>query len=141
MDKILKTLGWTTGLAFITVLVLGFMAATGTGFAIVNDGNRGIMKTGTEYDMTAVKPGYHFFVPIYQTMDIKTVRPILVNYSVSEGNKEDFRLEGIEIRHGAGREPGSCHGRCKTDRRGGTSHDTGFLRDSCQTGPYRNAGR
>lgn len=92
MNGILKTLGWTTGIAFITAIVLGFMALTGTGFSIVNDGNRGIMKSGTEYDMTAIKPGYHFYWPIYQTMDVKTIRPILVNYSVTEGKKEDQEL-------------------------------------------------
>ena len=92
MEKILKTLGWVFGISFTTVLVMGFMAITGTGFKIVNDGNRGIMKTGTEYDMTLVEPGYHFFIPIYQSMDVKTIRPILVNYSDLEGEKKDQEL-------------------------------------------------
>jgi len=92
MEKLIKTLGLSAGILFITLLVLGFMAITGTGFKIVNDGNRGIMKTGTQYEMTSVKPGYHFFIPIYQSMEVKTIRPILVNYSISEGNKKDEEL-------------------------------------------------
>jgi len=90
-----KVYNWLIGLGFGSVVVLGslsFMAFTGLGFSIVSDGSRGIMKTGTQYDMKAVKPGYHFFIPIYQSMDIKTIRPILVNYSKSEFNKEDKEL-------------------------------------------------
>jgi regulator of protease activity HflC (stomatin/prohibitin superfamily) len=96
MQKLFNGAVWTFGIAFIVAVVLGFMAITHTGFAIVNDGDRGIMKTGTKYDMQAVQPGYHFFMPIYQTMDIKTIRPILVNYSKTEGNKEDTELLNYE---------------------------------------------
>jgi len=92
MEKLFKGAVWSFGIAFVVAVVLGFMAVTHTGFAIVNDGDRGIMKTGTKYDMKAVKPGYHFFVPIYQTMDIKTIRPILINYSKSESEKQDTEL-------------------------------------------------
>ena len=92
METTLNTVKWIFSIVIITILTLGFMVGTGTGFAIVNDGNRGIMKTGTEYEMTPIKPGYHFFIPFYQTMDIKTIRPILVNYSVSEGTREDQEL-------------------------------------------------
>jgi regulator of protease activity HflC (stomatin/prohibitin superfamily) len=97
MEKLFKTLGWTAAAGFVMVAVLGFMAATGTGFAIVSDGSRGIMKTGTKYDMKAVAPGYHFFIPVYQTMDIKTIRPILINYSQSEGKNEDTELLNYEM--------------------------------------------
>jgi len=97
MEKLFKTLGWTVVVGFVMVTVLGFMVATGTGFSIVSDGSRGIMKTGTKYDMKAVAPGYHFFIPIYQTMDVKTIRPILVNYSQSEGKNEDTELLNYEM--------------------------------------------
>ena len=97
MNKIINTAVWVFGVAFSLAMVLGFMAVTKTGFAIVSDGSRGIMKTGTKYDMVAVKPGYHFFVPIYQTMDIKTIRPILVNYSKTEGTKKDTELLNYEM--------------------------------------------
>jgi len=88
----MRILGYITGAMFTLLLILGIMIATKTGVAIVNDGDRGIMKTGTKYDMQAVQPGYHIFVPIYQTMDIKTIRPILINYSKSESGKQDTEL-------------------------------------------------
>lgn len=87
-----KALGTVVIGSISAVVVLLFMAATGTGFAIVNDGNRGVKKTGTEYEMTEVQPGYHFFIPVYQTIAVDTIRPKLINYSVSEAAKEDSEL-------------------------------------------------
>ena len=92
MRKILLGLGWTFGLSILVVAILGFMAVTGTGFKIVNDGNRGVKKTGTEYVMEEVQPGYHFFIPVYQTIEVDTIRPKLINYSVSEATREDSEL-------------------------------------------------
>ncbi|MBT5933927.1 SPFH domain-containing protein [Sulfurimonas sp.] len=92
MKQLFKTLGWTFGIAFLAVIALAFMAVTKTGFAIVNDGERGVKKSGTTYDMTEMNPGYHFFIPIYTTVDVKTIRPKLINYSVSEAHKEDSEL-------------------------------------------------
>ena len=96
MEKLIKAAGWIFGAGFVFILILGVMAITKTGMAVVNDGSRGIMKTGTKYEMTPVKPGYHFFIPIYQTIDVKTIRPILVNYSVSEANRTDEELLQFE---------------------------------------------
>jgi regulator of protease activity HflC (stomatin/prohibitin superfamily) len=42
--------------------------------------------------MTELTPGYHFFIPIYQTVDVKTIRPKLINYSKTEGNNQDSEL-------------------------------------------------
>jgi regulator of protease activity HflC (stomatin/prohibitin superfamily) len=92
MEKLFKTLGWSAVIGVMAVMVLGFMAVTKTGFAIVNDGERGVMKTGTKYDMVEIQPGYHFFIPIYQSIEIDTIRPKLINYSRTEGNKEDSEL-------------------------------------------------
>jgi len=92
MNKILKTLGWTIGITFIVALTLGFMAVTKTGFIVVNDGERGVMKTGTKYDMMEIQPGYHFFIPIYQSIEIDTIRPKLINYSRTEYDKKDSEL-------------------------------------------------
>jgi len=97
MNKLVKMLGGSVVVVLVGLVVLGFMAITKTGFAIVSDGSRGIMKTGTKYEMTAVKPGYHFFIPIYQSIDIKTIRPILVNYSKTEGKKDDTELLNYEM--------------------------------------------
>ena len=96
MSKIGSAIGTAVGIGLLSLVGLGFMALTGTGFAIVNDGNRGIMKTGTKYEMEAILPGYHFFIPFYQSMVIKPIRPILVNYSVSEGNRADQELLKFE---------------------------------------------
>jgi regulator of protease activity HflC (stomatin/prohibitin superfamily) len=79
------------GIAFI-LLALGFMAGTGTGFAIIPDGSVGIMKTGTKYDMKPLNAGYHFFIPLYQTVDIKTIRPIQVDYGISDADSDDTEL-------------------------------------------------
>ena len=92
MEKLFKAIGTVVVLTIGAVVVLGIMAFTKTGFAIVNDGERGVLKTGTKYDMTEVQPGYHFFIPIYQTIEIDTIRPKLINYSKTEGNKPDTEL-------------------------------------------------
>jgi regulator of protease activity HflC (stomatin/prohibitin superfamily) len=92
MEKTFKIIGTTITLSVVVIIVLGIMAFTKTGFAIINDGERGVLKTGTKYDMTELQPGYHFFIPIWQTVDVKTIRPKLINYSRTEANKEDSEL-------------------------------------------------
>jgi regulator of protease activity HflC (stomatin/prohibitin superfamily) len=92
MKKVFRTLGITAGIMLVIAITLGLMAVTKTGFAIVTDGSRGVMKTGTKYDMDEIQPGYHFFIPIYQSIVIDTIRPKLINYSRTEGNKEDSEL-------------------------------------------------
>ena len=92
MENLVRTVAGGIVFGIILFIVLGVMALTKTGFAIVNDGERGILKTGTKYDMTELTPGYHFFIPIYQTVDVKTIRPKLINYSKTEGNNQDSEL-------------------------------------------------
>ncbi len=81
-----------TMIGLFTFIILIIMAVTNSGFIIINDGSRGIKKSGTEYEMVTVKPGYHFFIPWYSSIDVQTVRPILVNYSVSEAERQDQEL-------------------------------------------------
>ena len=85
MNKIISIL--IGGLVLSSIMIL-----TKTGFAIINDGERGIKKSGTTYEMNEMTPGYCFFIPIYTTVDVKTIRPKLINYSVSESQKEDSEL-------------------------------------------------
>jgi len=92
MQKIIKTVMGSAVALVIALFVLGTMALTKTGFAIVNDGERAVLKTGTKYDMTELTPGYHFFIPIYQSVDINTIRPKLINYSRTEAEKKDSEL-------------------------------------------------
>jgi len=92
MEKLMKTAGWTMVISIGFIVMLGFMAFTGFGFSVINDGERGVMKTGTKYDMTEVQPGYHFFIPIYQSIEIDTIRPKLINYSRTEYDKKDSEL-------------------------------------------------
>lgn len=90
-----KTARLIAGLAVggvILFITLVIMALTKTGFAIVNDGERGVMKSGTKYDMEELTPGYHFFIPVWQTVDVQTIRPKLINYSTSESNSTDTDL-------------------------------------------------
>lgn len=90
-----KTARLIAGLAVggvILFITLVIMALTKTGFAIINDGERGVMKTGTKYDMEELTPGYHFFIPVWQTVDVQTIRPKLINYSTSESNSTDTDL-------------------------------------------------
>lgn len=68
------------------------MIITNTGFIIINDGERGILKSGTKYDMIELQPGYHLFIPFYQTISVDTIRPKLINYSKSEGGNVDTEL-------------------------------------------------
>lgn len=92
MEKLVKAGLSTVIFTVVVLVVLGFMAITRTGVAIINDGERGVMKTGTQYEMTEIKPGYHFFIPVYQSIDIDTIRPKLINYSRTEGNRPDGDL-------------------------------------------------
>jgi len=92
VTRFLKVFGILSVLVIITVSVLGMMAFTKTGFVIINDGERGVMKSGTRYDMTEMNPGYHFFIPVYQSVEVNLIRPKLINYSKTEGAKTDSTL-------------------------------------------------
>lgn len=92
MEKTAKFIAGSVIGAFIVFITLVIMALTKTGFAIVNDGERGVMKSGTMYEMDELNPGYHFFVPIWQTVDVQTIRPKLINYSTAESALEDTDL-------------------------------------------------
>lgn len=92
MKPILRYLGVLSGLGLATIALAIIMAVTGTGFTVVNDGERGVLKTGTQYEMLELPPGYHFFTPIYQTVDVQPVRPILINYSKTEYDAKDSEL-------------------------------------------------
>ena len=92
MNKTLKIASVVLLLFVASGITLGLMAWTNTGFVIINDGERGVKKTGTKYDMTELTPGYHFFIPVYQTVSVETIRPKLINYSLTEANKEDSTL-------------------------------------------------
>lgn len=92
MEKMFKIIAGVVAASIAIVLLLGIMALTKTGFAIVNDGERGVLKTGTNYEMAELLPGYHFFIPIWQTVDVKTIRPKLINYSKTEAEYKDSEL-------------------------------------------------
>lgn len=92
MSKFVKGLGVFVLIALLTGVTFGMMTYTGTGFVIINDGERGVLKSGTQYNMTELTPGYHFFIPIYQTVSVETIRPKLINYSLTEADKEDSTL-------------------------------------------------
>jgi regulator of protease activity HflC (stomatin/prohibitin superfamily) len=83
-------------LIFGTILILVLMVLTKTGFTKIDDGYRGVMKSGTNYSMNVILPGYKFYIPFYQTMDVEPVRPILVNYSRTEYEKKDSELLNYE---------------------------------------------
>lgn len=92
MNKLLKFFGMVFGIVIVTIATLGTMAYTNTGFVIINDGERGVKKSGTKYEMGEMTPGYHFYIPIYQSVYVNTIRPKLVNYSRTESDKMDSEL-------------------------------------------------
>jgi len=88
MEKIIKTLMGTIGLAVMTVMVLGFMAVTKTGFVVVDGWETGVKKSGTTYEMVELDPGYYFFLPMYSTIDDVNTRPVMFNWSNFNAKKE-----------------------------------------------------
>lgn len=88
MGKILTVLGWTFGITFVTVSILGFMAVTGTGFGIIEGHEVGVKKEGTNYVMKEKTPGYYFYAPIYSSLEDVNGRPVMFNWSKSDSDKE-----------------------------------------------------
>ena len=93
MNKWIKIVGSTV---FVSVITLVIMAATGIGFVIINEGSVGVKKSGTNYVQEPLQAGYHWFIPVYQTIDVITVKPRLINYSISEADKQDTELIKFE---------------------------------------------
>ena len=87
-------------LGSITVLliVVGLMIITKTGFTVIDGWEIGVKKTGTNYDMKELNPGYKLFIPVYEQITAINGRPILFNYSKSDAHKtstEEIRYDGM----------------------------------------------
>lgn len=69
MENLVRTINCGIVFGIIIFIVIRCLALTKTGFAIVNDGERGILKTGTKYDMTELTTWLSFpFLFIKQLM-------------------------------------------------------------------------
>ena len=88
MEKMFKTLLGTVGLGIVTLMLLGMMAVTKTGFVIVDGWEVGVKKSGTTYVMEELTPGYYFFMPLYSTIDDVNTRPVMFNWSKFNKDKE-----------------------------------------------------
>lgn len=61
-------------------------------FIIIEEGKLGINMAGTTYVKQPMQPGYHFYWPIYNKIVQVPNKPIMNNFSKSEGNRKDTEL-------------------------------------------------
>ena len=76
----------------VTVILVVTAVYTKQGFVIINEGSVGVKKSGTNYVPEPLTAGYHFFIPIYTTIDVVNIQPRLINYSVTEASRKDSDL-------------------------------------------------
>lgn len=93
--KVLSTIG------VIVAIVLLFIIAKP--FVIINSGEVGIKVTTGEYDKIPLQPGFHFFIPIIQSVIIVDTKVRTINFSRTEDmgvvgkNQGIFRNDAISV--------------------------------------------
>lgn len=91
-----KAFSVIAGLLIFSLVSVGIMVGTKTGFTIIDGWEIGVKKRGAEYLMTELKPGYELFIPVYEEIIEINGRPIMFNYSKSDSKKTSTD----EIRYG-----------------------------------------
>lgn len=88
---------WIGGLVIFSLVLVGTMIGTKTGFTVIDGWEIGVKKRGAEYLMTELKPGYELFIPVFEEIAEINGRPIMFNYSKNDDTKPSTE----EIRYGA----------------------------------------
>lgn len=89
---------WIAGIVIFSLVSVGIMVATKTGFVVVDGWEVGVKKERTNYVMAELNPGYHFFNPVLDSVIEINGRPIQFNYSAKNAKKEDtqeLRYDGM----------------------------------------------
>lgn len=73
--------------AGLIIFALFVMIKTETGFVVIEGWKVGVKKSGAEYVMNELSPGYEFFIPGYTTIKDVNCRPVMFNWSKSDGTK------------------------------------------------------
>ena len=98
MGTVWKLVGWITVGSIALAAIAGFMVVTKTGFIVIDGWEVGVKKERTNYVMTELEPGYHFFNPILDTVDDINTRPVMFNYTKSDATKkstQEIRYSGM----------------------------------------------
>ena len=85
------TFGEKIGMLIASLVFIGFMVFK-FAFIIIEEGKLGVNMAGTTYVKEPMKPGYHFFWPVYNKIVQVPNKPIMNNFSKSEGNRKDTEL-------------------------------------------------
>lgn len=86
-----------------TIIVVVFLLVIAKPFVIINSGEVGIKVTTGEYDKIPLQPGFHFFIPIIQSVIIVDTKVRTINFSRTEDmgvvgqNQGIFRNDAISV--------------------------------------------
>lgn len=85
------------------VIAIVFLLVVAKPFVIINSGEVGIKVTTGEYDKIPLQPGFHFFIPIIQSVIIVDTKVRTINFSRTEDmgvvgqNQGIFRNDAISV--------------------------------------------
>ncbi len=85
------TFGEKIGMLVAGLVFAGFMVFK-FAFIMIEEGKLGVNMAGTKYVKEPMQPGYHFFWPIYNKIVQVPNKPIMNNFSKSEGARTDTEL-------------------------------------------------
>jgi len=91
-----KAFGKFSPLIYFVLIVILFFALAKP-FAIVNSGEMGIKVTTGEYDPNPLKPGLHFFIPIFQKIIVVDTKVRQMTYASVEGVNESSLQRGSGV--------------------------------------------
>lgn len=85
------------------IIAIVFLLVIAKPFVIINSGEVGIKVTTGEYDKIPLQPGFHFFIPIIQSVIIVDTKVRTINFSRTEDmgvvgqNQGIFRNDAISV--------------------------------------------
>ncbi|WP_169763575.1 prohibitin family protein [Campylobacter mucosalis] len=69
--------------AYIIIAIIAIIALAQP-FVIINSGEVGIKSTAGKYEPAPLQPGFHFFIPVIQKVNVVDTRVRLINYTSGE---------------------------------------------------------
>lgn len=89
------TFGEKVGMVIASLVLVVFLVFK-YGFIMIEEGKLGIKMSEKEYLKEPLNPGYHFYLPFISSVTIIPNKPIMLNYSKSEGSRKDTDLLRFE---------------------------------------------